>query len=135
MNIVRISLVRNRNKEIKKDGCIQVHYSDLYTLADSTIDYIDCEDTLDYTENPVEILQMCAKKLRVGGKLCVRALDFIAFAENFAEHRNGLPQLMKRKFVSHLEEMRDLVCGVGLSIVDMSLSKERYIIYAERKGV
>ncbi len=133
--MTKISIIRNRNQAIKNDGCINVHYSDLYTLGDSTIDYIDCEDTLDYVDNPTEILNIFSKKLKVGGKVCIRALDFISFAEEFLENRKGLPQLMKRKFVSHIEEMANLIEEVGLTLVDMSLTKGRYIIYAERKGV
>ncbi len=133
--MAKISITRNRHQEIKNNGCINVHYSDLYTLGDSTIDYIDCEDTLDYIDNPIETLDMFSKKLKVGGKVCVRGLDFISFAEDFFENRKGLPQLMKRKFVSHIEEMVGLIEEVGLTLVDMSLTNGRYIIYAERKGV
>ena len=130
---MQISLTKSRDP--KNDGKVQVHYSDIYMVANATISLIDCEDVLDYVEDRTEILKECINKLEYGGKIIVRGLDFISFAEQFSVHRQGLPALMKRKSVSHLEEMRDIVKSLGLNILNCVLTGDRYIIEAGRKGV
>ena len=130
---MKISLIRDRNLPIKADGTTQVHHSDIGGLPDSIADSIDCEDVLDYVKDRRTILFLLSKKLKRGGVLVVRGLDFMSYAEHFADKREGLDGLMARESVSYYEEMVELIKTLNLQIVNAFISNERYIIKTERK--
>lgn len=139
---MKISIIYDKQKEPEKGEFIEVHYNDLGQIDEAILTHIKIINTLDYIENPEQLIAIIIGKLRYGGELVISATDILCLADKIVCGNSNINEIREllyngRKSISHFEHIQRILeqCGLKIELINLDKQTNQYLIIARKPSV
>lgn len=136
---MQVSIIHNRREQPQKSPFIEVHFSEVEQIADAVLTHVKIIDTLDYVENPENLIATAIAKMRYGATLTIVATDIFSLADKIVNGASNIDEVRKliyggRKSISNVEHVKRLIEQYRLvvDLVNLDRASNQYMIIARK---